>query len=155
MNLNTDKQKTSLKGVYAFYSVIITLCILALFVFNLNIYAKAVLCTLVVLCVCIMRSLKHALPIPTDSDTEMTQKVEKTESNEAEAVKNNTESSGSTVRDGEAIDTYLSLLIETDEELSNDPSVDKSSPSYNNLLNHRIGMKLNAMSQRNNNPVKD
>ena len=141
MNLNTDKQKTSLKGVYAFYSVIITLCILALFVFNLS--------------VCIMRSLKHALPIPTDSDTEMTQKVEKTESNEAEAVKNNTESSGSTVRDGEAIDTYLSLLIETDEELSKDPTVDKSSPSYNNLLNHRIGMKLNAMSQRNNHSDKD
>ena len=136
MNLNTDKQKTSLKGVYAFYSVIITLCILALFVFNLNIYAKAVLCTLVVLCVCIMRSLKHALPIPTDSDTEMTQEVEKTESNEAGA-------------------TYLSLLIETDEELSNDPSVDKSSPSYNNLLNHRIGMKLNAMSQRTNHSDKD
>ena len=155
MNLNTDKQKSSLKGVYAFYSVIITLCILALFVFNLNIYAKAVLCTLVVLCVCIMRSLKHALPIPTDSDKEMTQEVEETEFNEAEAVKNNTESSGSTVKDGEAIDTYLSLLIETDEELSNDPSVDKSSPSYNNLLNHRIGMKLNAMSQSNNPTNKD
>ena len=155
MNLNTDKQKSSLKGVYAFYSVIITLCILALFVFNLNIYAKAVLCTLVVLCVCIMRSLKHALPIPTDSDKEMTQEVEETEFNEAEAVKNNTESSGSTVKDGEAIDTYLSLLIETDEELSNDPSVDTSSPNYNNLLNHRIGMKLNAMSQSNNPSNKD
>ena len=155
MNLNTDKQKTSLKGVYAFYSVIITLCILALFVFNLNIYAKAVLCTLVVLCVCIIRSLKHALPIHSDRDTEMIQEVDETEFNEAVAVKTNTESSGSTVRDGEAIDTYLSLLIDTDEELSKDPTVDKSSPSYNNLLNHRIGMKLNAMSQRNNNPVKD
>ena len=155
MNLNTDKQKTSLKGVYAFYSVIITLCILALFVFNLNIYAKAVLCTLVVLCVCIIRSLKHALPIPPDNDTEMLQEVEEKGFNEAGTVKNNTESSSSTVRDGEAIDTYLTLLIETDEELSKDPTVDKSSPSYNNLLNHRIGMKLNAMSQRNNNPVKD
>lgn len=143
MNLNTDKQKTSLKGVYAFYSVIITLCILALFVFNLDIYAKAVLCTLVVLCVCIMRSLKHALPIPTDNITDTMQEVKKTES------------SGSTVGNGEAIDTYLSLLIETDEELSNDPSVDKSSPSYNNLLNHRIGMKLNAMSQSNNHSDKD
>lgn len=143
MNLNTDKQNTSLKGVYAFYSVIITLCILALFVFNLNIYAKAVLCTLVVLCVCIMRSLKHALPIPTDNITDTMQEVKKTES------------SGSTVGNGEAIDTYLSLLIETDEELSNDPSVDKSSPSYNNLLNHRIGMKLNAMSQSNNHSDKD
>ena len=155
MNLNTDKQKTSLKGVYAFYSVIITLCILAPFAFNLKIYAKAVLCTLVVLCVCIIRSLKHALPIPSDRDTEMIQEVDETEFNEAVAVKTDTESSGSTVRDGEAIDTYLSLLIETDEELSKDPTVDKSSPSYNNLLNHRIGMKLNAMSQRNNHSDKD
>ena len=70
MILNTDKQKTSLKGVYVFYSVIITLCILALFVFNLNIYAKAVLCTLVLLCVLVMRSLKHAVPMPPDIDTE-------------------------------------------------------------------------------------
>jgi hypothetical protein len=155
MNLNTDKQKSSLKGVYAFYSVIITLCILALFVFNLNIYAKAVLCTFVVLCVCIMRSLKHALPIPPDNYTEMQQEVEEKEFNEAGTVKNNTESPSSTVRDGEAIDTYLSLLIETDEELSNDPSVDTSSPNYNNLLNHRIGMKLNAMSQSNNPTNKD
>ena len=46
MNLKTDKKKSPLKGVYVFYSVIIALCILALFVFNLNIYAKAVLCTL-------------------------------------------------------------------------------------------------------------
>ena len=46
MNLKTDKKKDPLKGVYIFYSVIIALCILALFVFNLNIYAKAVLCTL-------------------------------------------------------------------------------------------------------------
>ena len=37
MNLKTDKKKGSLKGVYIFYSVIIALCILALFVFNLNI----------------------------------------------------------------------------------------------------------------------
>ena len=155
MNLKTDKKKSPLKGVYAFYSVIITLCILALFVFNLNIYAKAVLCTFVVLCVCIMRSLKHALPLPSDNDTEMLQEVEEKGFNEAGTVKNNTESSSSTVRDGEAIDTYLSLLIETDEELSNDPSVDKSSPSYNNLLNHRIGMKLEAMSQRNNLSDKD
>ena len=74
MILNTDKQKTSLKGVYVFYSVIITLCILALFVFNLNIYAKAVLCTLVLLCVLVMRSLKHAVPMPPDIDTETPRK---------------------------------------------------------------------------------
>ena len=139
MILNTDKQKTSLKGVYVFYSVIITLCILALFVFNLNIYAKAVLCSLVLLCVLVMRSLNHAVPMPPDIDTE-TKPSEKT---------------ASTVEHGGAIDTYLTLLIETDEELKNDPSVNTSSPSYTNLLNERIGMKLNAMSKRNNHSDND
>ena len=151
MNLNTDKQKSSLKGVYAFYGVIITLCFLAMFVFDLNIYTKAVLCTLVLLCVGIMRSLKNALPIPPENDKETIQETEET----AEPVEKATESPVSSVKDERAIDTYLTLLIETDEELSNDPSVDKSSPSYNNLLNHRIGLKLDAMSQRNNLSNKD
>ena len=145
MILNTDKQKTSLKGVYAFYSVIIALSILALFVFNLNIYAKAVLCTLVLLCVLVMRSLKHAVPMLPDIDTETTTETEETPS----------EKTASTVEHGGAIDTYLTLLIETDEELKNDPSVDTSSPSYTNLLNERIGMKLNAMSKRNNHSDND
>lgn len=145
MILNTDKKEPSLKGVYIFYSAVITICILALFVFNLNIYAKAVLCALILLCVLVMRSLKHALPIPPDIDTEPTEKAEAATSEETV----------STVEHGGAIDTYLNLLIETDEELSNDPSVDKSSPSYNNLLNERIGMKLDAMSQRNNHSDKD
>jgi hypothetical protein len=92
-----------------------------------------------------MRSLKHALPIPSDSDTETLQEVKRTDA----------DSSSSPAKVGEAIDTYLTLLIETDEELSKDPTVDKSSPSYNNLLNHRIGIKLNAMSQRNNHSDKD
>ena len=151
MNLSTDKNRTSLKGVYAFYSVIITLCVLALFVFNLNIYAKAVLCALILLCVLVMRSLKHALPIPPNIDTDTMQDSEKVDT---EAVES-TEGRNSTIDKCSPIDTYLTLLIETDEELSNDPSVDTSSPNYNNLLNHRIGMKLNAMSQSNNPTNKD
>ena len=152
MILNTDKQKTSLKGVYVFYSVIIALSILALFVFNLNIYAKAVLCTLVLLCVLVMRSLKHALPIPPNIVTDTMQDAE---SVDTETVESLVERRTSTIDKGSPIDTYLTLLIETEEELSNDPSVDTSSPNYNNLLNHRIGMKLNAMSQSNNPSNKD
>lgn len=151
MNLNTDNNQPSLKGVYAFYSVIITLCVLALFVFNLNIYAKAVLCALIVLCVLVMRSLKHALPIPPDIDTDKMQDAVKVETEPKESPEETT----STIKKGSPIDTYLTLLIETDEELSKDPSVDTSSPYYNNLLNHRIGMKLNAMSQSNNPSNKD
>ena len=152
MNLNTDKNRTSLKGVYAFYSVIITLCVLALFVFNLNIYAKAVLCALILLCVLVMRSLKHALPIPPNIATDTMQDAE---SVDTETVESPVERRTSTIDKGSPIDTYLTLLIETEEELSNDPSVDTSSPNYNNLLNHRIGMKLNAMSQSNNPSNKD
>lgn len=154
MNLKTDKKKGSLKGVYIFYSVIIALCIFALFVFNLNIYAKAVLCTLAFLCVCIMRSLKNVMIPPPDIDPDTMQKVEDAEYVEAETVEA-TEETDSTIKKGGVIDTYLSLLIETDEELSSDPSVDTSSPSYNNLLNHRIGMKLDAMSQSNTPSDKD
>lgn len=145
MNLTSDKKGTSLKKVYIFYSVIITICILALFVFNLNIYAKAVLCALILLCVLVMRSLKHAVPMPPDIDTETRTETEEKSSEET----------ASTVEHGGAIDTYLTLLIETDEELKNDPSVDTSSPSYTNLLNERIGMKLNAMSKRNNHSDND
>ena len=152
MILNTDKQKTSLKGVYAFYSVIIALSILALFVFNLNIYAKAVLCTLVLLCVLVMRSLKHALPIPPNIVTDTMQDAE---SVDTETVESLVERRTSTIDKGSPIDTYLTLLIETEEELSNDPSVDTSSPSYTNLLNERIGRKLDAISKRNNHPDND
>lgn len=145
MNLTSEKKETSLKGVYIFYSVIISVCILALFVFKLNIYAKAVLCALILLCVLVMRSLKHAVPMPPDIDTETM----------AETEEKTSEETASTVQNGGAIDTYLTLLIETDEELKNDPSVDTSSPSYTNLLNERIGVKLDAISQRNNHSDKD
>ena len=145
MNLNTDKKKASLKGVYLFYSAVITICILALFVFDLNIYAKAVLCALILLCVLVMRSLKHAVPMPPDIDAETM----------AETEEKPSEGTASTVEHGGAIDTYLTLLIETDEELKNDPSVDTSSPSYTNLLNERIGMKLDVMSKRNSHSDKD
>ena len=167
MNLKNDK-KRPIKGVYKFYTVTITLCILlALLVFNLNIYAKAVLCTLVFLCLCIMRSLKKAIPLPPDT----TQKVESpsmpgyatdvsdADVEEAEFIKAETleasEKTDTMAKKGGVIDTYLSLLIETDEELSSDPNIDTSSPSYNMLLNHRIGMKLDAMSQENNPSNKD
>lgn len=159
MNLTTEKKKNPLKGVYAFYSVIIAICILALFVFHLNIYAKAVLCTVVLLCVCVMRSISKTVLLPPDIDPNTMQSINPlsmsgsaTEVTDAdvEEIENS-----STVSKGGPIDTYLTLLIETDEELSNDPSVDTSSPSYNNLLNHRIGLKLAAMLQGNNHSNKD
>ena len=164
MNLTTEKKKNPLKGVYAFYSVIIAICILALFVFHLNIYAKAVLCTVVLLCVCIMRSVSKTELLPPDIEPDTMESInplsmsgsathvtdaDVEEIDNTETVDNTTENT-STISKGGPIDTYLNLLIETDEEQSNDPSVDTSSPSYTNLLNERIGMKLNTMSKSNN-----
>ena len=148
MNLNTDN-KSSLKGVYMLYSVIITLCIVALFVFDLNTYFKAAICTLVFLCVFVMRCLRTSAVIDPDTTSQNTE-CEHMETTETPVNRND-----STIKKGGAIDTYLTLLIEADEELSNDPSVDTSSLSYNNLLNHRISVKLNAMMQNNNHSDKD
>lgn len=155
MNLTSENKGGSLKGVYIFYSVIIALCVLALFVFNLNLYAKAVLCTLIVLCLLVMRSLKSAVEIPPDIDPDTMQEVESPVFQEAESIENDAEISDSSIEPGSSIDKYLTLLIETDEELSHDPSVDTSSPGYNNLLNRRIAMKLDAISQNNNPSNKD
>lgn len=172
MNLTSDKQQPSLKGVYIFYSVVITVCLLALFVFHLNLYAKAVLCTLILLCILVMRGLKNALPLSPDIDTDSVDTIETgdipepvismadeiAEGAEYEDIDDAhaaTEDGGSTIKDGSVIDTYLTLLIETDKELSSDPSIDTTSPSYNNLLNRHIGMKLEAMSKSNNPSDKD
>ena len=111
MNLKTDKKKDPLKGVYIFYSVFIALCILALFVFNLNIYAKAVLCTLAFLCVCIMRSLKNAMTLPPDIDPDTMQPIEEAEYVEAETVEEPMEETDSTIKAGSAIDDYLALSL--------------------------------------------
>ena len=102
-----------------------------------------------------MRSLKNAIVLPPDIDPDTMQPIEEAEYVEAETVEEPTDETDSTIKAGSAIDTYLALLIETDEELSSDPSVDTSSPSYNMLLNHRISMKLDAMPQSNNPSDKD
>lgn len=157
MTSKTDKKKNPLAGVYAFYSIVIALCILAMFVFNLNIYAKAVLCTMVLLCVCIMRSISKAPLIPSESQ-ELPAKaaeadIEEAECIEAETLEEPTEET-STIKEGGAIDIYLSLLLQADAELSSDPNIDPFSPSYNLLLNQRISMMLDAMEKNKNRSQK-
>lgn len=171
MNLTTDKKNNPKGKVYLFYGAIICLSILALWILKLNIYAKAVFCTLILLCFAIMRSVKSVAVLPPDIDPDTMQKVEplttsesaigmaNVDIEEAEYVEiEDTDKStvnSSSSGNAKAIDRYLSLLIETDEELSKDPSFDTSSPGYMNMLNHRIAEKLDAMSQNRNQPSKD
>ena len=84
MNLMTDKRKDSQKGV-VLLSVIMTLCILALFTLHPDTYAKAVLSALVVLCVFAMRRLRRHVPPPPANDSDVAETcIEKDEDMKAE-----------------------------------------------------------------------
>lgn len=48
------------------------------------------------------------------------------------------------------MDLYLRLLIEADEELAKDPTIDQMSTSYNILLNNRIAERLESLDRENN-----
>ena len=137
---------TSIKRkVYSFYGVIIGICLLSLLVFPFNIYAKIILCTMILLCLAIMRGVKNAAVLPME-DNAMTK--ETPEATEPESDCNSSADCSKTIGDkttviaGDPVDVYLRLLIEADAELSSNPQVDKDSPSYNLLLNTRIAEKL-------------
>jgi hypothetical protein len=84
MNLTTGHRKASRKGV-ALLSVIMTLCILALFALHPGTYAKAVLSALVVLCVFAMRRLSKFVPPLPANDLEVAETcIEKDEDTNAE-----------------------------------------------------------------------
>jgi len=48
------------------------------------------------------------------------------------------------------VDLYLRLLIEADEELAKDATVDQMSPSYNIQLNNRIAERLESLDRDKN-----
>lgn len=123
--------------VYSFYSSIIAICVLAMIVFDLNLFAKGFLSLMILGCLCVMRSVQKALLLPPDIDPDTMEPVkpiiEKTPVDDSSDNLHN-----------DSVDLYLKLLIEVDEELSRDPSIDQNSPSYNNLLNERIAERLPA-----------
>ena len=48
------------------------------------------------------------------------------------------------------VDLYLRLLIEADEELAKDPTIDQMSLSYNIQLNNRIAERLESLDKDKN-----
>ena len=48
------------------------------------------------------------------------------------------------------VDLYLRLLIEADEELAKDPTIDQMSLSYNIQLNNRIAERLESLDRDKN-----
>ena len=126
------------RKVYTFYIIAILVMVSALMLFNLNIVAKAIIGLLIVFCIFVMRSIQTAYHLPDDIDPDTMQPIEPCanieESKPIDTVDHNSN-----------VDLYLRLLIEVDEELAKDPTVNHMSPSYNIQLNNRIAERLESL----------
>lgn len=131
------------RKVYTFYIVAILVMVLVLMLCNLNIMAKAIVGLMIVFCIFVMRSIQTAYQLPDDIDPDTMQPID-TSVNTSAAVQMEKEDHNSNV------DLYLRLLIEADEELAKDPTIDQMSPSYNIQLNNRIAERLESLDKGNN-----
>lgn len=131
------------RKVYTFYIIAILVMVLVLMLFNLNIMAKAIVGLMIVFCIFVMRSIQTAYQLPDDIDPDTMLPID-TSVNTSAAVQTEKIDHNSNV------DLYLRLLIEADEELAKDPTVDQMSPSYNIQLNNRIAERLESLDRGNN-----
>ena len=131
------------RKVYTFYIVAILVMMLVLMLCNLNIMAKAIVGLMIVFCIFVMRSIQTAYHLPDDIDPDTMLPIEpRGKSSEAMLTEKLDHNSN--------VDLYLRLLIEADEELAKDPTVDQMSPSYNIQLNNRIAERLESLDKDNN-----
>ena len=131
------------RKVYTFYIIAIQVMVLVLMLFDLNIMAKAIVGQMIVFCIFVMRSIQTAYQLPDDIDPDTMQPIEALvklpEAMPMEKLDHNSN-----------VDLYLRLLIEVDEELAKDPTIDQMSPSYNIQLNNRIAERLESLGRGNN-----
>ena len=131
------------RKVYTFYIIAILVMVLVLMLFDLNIMAKAIVGLMIVFCIFVMRSIQTAYQLPDDIDPNTMQPI-KPDGKLTAAMPTEKSDHNSNV------DLYLRLLIETDEELAKDPTIDQMSPSYNIQLNNRIAERLESLDKGNN-----
>lgn len=131
------------RKVYTFYIIAILVMVLVLMLFDLNIMVKAIVGLMIVFCIFVMRSIQTAYQLPDDIDPDTMQPID-TSVNTSAAVQMEKLDHNSNV------DLYLRLLIEADEELAKDPTIDQMSPSYNVQLNNRIAERLESLDRDNN-----
>ena len=131
------------RKVYTFYIIAILVMVLVLMLFDLNIIAKAIVGLMIVFCIFVMRSIQTAYQLPDDIDPDTMLPIEthgkSTVAMPTEKLDHNSN-----------VDLYLRLLIEADEELAKDSTVDQMSPSYNIQLNNRIAERLESLDKDNN-----
>ena len=131
------------RKVYTFYIIAILVMVLVLMLCNLNIMTKAIVGLMIVFCIFVMRSIQTAYQLPEDIDPDTMLPID-TSVNTSAAVQTEKLDHNSNV------DLYLRLLIEADEELAKDPTIDQMSPSYNIQLNNRIAERLESLDKDNN-----
>lgn len=131
------------RKVYTFYIIAILVMVLVLMLCNLNIMAKAIVGLMIVFCIFVMRSIQTAYQLPDDIDPDTMQPID-TSVNTSATVQTEKLDHNSNV------DLYLRLLIEADEELAKDPTIDQMSPSYNIQLNNRIAERLESLDKDKN-----
>lgn len=131
------------RKVYTFYIVAILVMVLVLMLCNLNIMTKAIVGLMIVFCIFVMRSIQTAYQLPDDIDPDTMLPID-TSVNTTAVVQTEKLDHNSNV------DLYLRLLIEADEELAKDPTIDQMSPSYNIQLNNRIAERLESLDKGNN-----
>ena len=129
------------RKVYTFY--IVAILVMVLMLCNLNIMAKAIVGLMIVFCIFVMRSIQTAYQLPDDIDPDTMLPIE-THGKSSEAMPTEKLDHNSNV------DLYLRLLIEADEELAKDPTIDQMSPSYNIQLNNRIAERLESLDRDKN-----
>ena len=117
--------------------------VLVLMLFDLNIMGKAIVGLMIVFCIFVMRSIQTAYQLPDDIDP-YTMLPIKPHGKSSEAMPTEKLDHNSNV------DLYLRLLIEADEELAKDPTIDQMSLSYNIQLNNRIAERLESLDRDNN-----
>ena len=110
--MNTNRK------IYVFYFTVILLAVLAMMVFDLNIIIKAILCFLIFSCLMVMRSIKRAYDLADDIDPDTLDKMTSLTDDYAIGDEKRNHDSN--------LDSYLNLLIETDEELSKAPTESRS-----------------------------
>lgn len=128
------------RKVYTFYIIAILVMVSTLMLFNLNIIAKAIIGLLIVFCIFVMRSIQTAYHLPDDIDPDTMQPIDTSVNTSAAAPTAKLDHNSN-------VDLYLRLLIEVDEELAKDPTVDQMSPSYNIQLNNRIAERLESLDK--------
>lgn len=127
------------RKVYTFYIIAILVMVLVLMLFDLNMIVGL----MIVFCIFVMRSIQTAYQLPDDIDPDTMLPI-KPHGKSSEAMPTEKSDHNSNV------DLYLRLLIEADEELAKDPTIDQMSPSYNIQLNNRIAERLESLDRDKN-----